>query len=64
MVISFSLLVRRVVIGAEDEKHRAAVREFIDSSGQIVTPLDIALKYRLGEISGAWFGRKKYPRYD
>jgi hypothetical protein len=48
----------------EDERHQAAVREFIDSGGSIVTPLDVANKYRLWEISGAWFGRQKYPRYD
>jgi hypothetical protein len=47
-----------------NEKQQAAVREFIDSSGSIVTSLDIVGKYRLYEIGGAWFGRQKYPRYD
>jgi hypothetical protein len=48
----------------EDEAQQAATREFIDSGGSVVTPLDVTMKYRLWEISGAWFGRQKYPRYD
>lgn len=37
-----------------------ALREFVMTSGEVTTILDVEKKYRLSEISSAWFNREKF----
>lgn len=48
----------------EEAESRAAATKFVTSSGQIVKPLDVVVKYRTWEISDAFFNRVRYSRPD
>ncbi len=51
--------------GLDDESRGiAASRKFITSTGEEVSALDTYRKYRLWEISGAFFNRVRYERFD
>jgi hypothetical protein len=48
----------------DESRAEAAATEFVTSSGEVLKPLDVVQKYRLWEISGAFFNRVRYSRPD
>lgn len=48
----------------DDARAEAASVKFVTSTGEEVSALDTYRKYRLWEISGAFFNRVKYERFD
>jgi hypothetical protein len=46
----------------DETRAKAASTEFVTSTGEVVSALDIVQKYRLREIEGAFFNRVRYSR--
>lgn len=48
----------------DETRAKAASMRFVTSSGEVVSALDVVIKYRLHEISDAFFNRVRYSKPD
>ena len=46
----------------DETRAKAASMRFVTSSGEVVSALDVVIKYRLHEISDAFFNRVRYSK--